>query len=706
MVTRRTFLSYCGGTTLALIGYSKFGIRQVLAQIPGGTLDPGIVPKYVTPLLIPPVMPKAGTVQLKSGKNADYYEISMRQFRQKILPASFYAALQDAAAGGTLVWGYGAVAAADKRGLLIHNAPSLTIEAKVGTPVRVKWINDLKDADGNYLPHLLPVDPTLHWANPPGGTHMRDTRPTFTSTPGPYTGPVPIVTHVHGAVGVADDSDGYAEAWYLPAAKNIPADYATKGTWYDFFAGKAFANYGTNWGQGFATFQYPNENRASTIWYHDHALGMTRLNVYAGPAGFYIVRGGPAGDDAVLDTRTNTAAVLPGPAPKEKDKFPSNKTYYEIPIAIQDRSFNADGSLFYPNTREFFDGATATDPGYIPDTDLSPIWNPEFFGNMIMVNGNTWPFLNVEQRRYRFRFLNGCQSRFLILDFMNIPGVEVWQIGNEGGFLAAPVNVTALGNTLLMGLAERADVIVDFTNVPLGSYVLGNLGPDEPFGGGVANLDFAAADPATTGQIMQFNVVAALMPDTTTPPQFLALPAIVALPAPVRMRQLALLEEMSTEWDGPAAAVLGTVEDGMAVHMMWADEVTENPNVGETEMWELYNFTADAHPMHVHEVVFEVVDRQAIAFTEHMGHVTDIELVGVARPREAWESGFKDTVIAYPGEVTRIRARFDTPGQFVWHCHIVEHEDNEMMRPYRIGPIQTGQPGVNAVRAITAAMAG
>jgi FtsP/CotA-like multicopper oxidase with cupredoxin domain len=689
MVTRRTFLSYCGGTTLALVGYSKFGIKQVLAQIPGGTLDPGLVPKYATPLLIPPVMPKAGTIKIKGGKDADYYEISMKQISQQILPAPLPA---------TTVWGYGAIAAADRRGLLLHNAPSLTIEARAGTPVRVKWINDLKDGNGNYLPHLLPVDPTLHWANPPGGIDSRDSRPTFAETPGRYTGPVPIVTHVHGSVGVADDSDGYAEAWYLPAlaADKLPAGSATNGTWYDFFAGKAAAAYGVTWGPGFATFQYANANRASTLWYHDHALGMTRLNVYAGPAGFYIVRGGPDGDGAVLDSRTGMAAVLPGPAPKDNDKFPPNKTYYEIPIAIQDRSFNDDGSLFYPDTRAFFDDATALDPGYIPSTDLSPIWNPEFFGNMMMVNGNTWPFLKVEQRRYRFRFLNGCQARFLILNFAGIPGVEVWQIGNEGGFLAAPVNLSALGNTLLMGLAERADLIVDFTNVPIGNYVLGNLGPDEPFGGGVPGLDFDVADVATTGQILQFNVVPALAPDLTTPPQFLALPALVPLPAPIRTRQLALLEEMSGFWDGPAAALLGTVDDsGKAVHQMWADPVTENPSVGDTEVWELYNFTADAHPMHVHEVVFEVVDRQPITFKEHMGHVTEVQLTPnvPARPPEAWESGYKDTVIAYPGEVTRIRAQFITPGQFVWHCHIVEHEDNEMMRPYRIGPPQPGQPG-------------
>ena len=131
-----------------------------------------------------------------------------------------------------------------------------------------------------------------------------------------------------------------------------------------------------------------------------------------------------------------------------------------------------------------------------------------------MVNGNTWPFLNVEKRRYRFRFLNGCDARFLILDFANIPGVEVWIIGNEGGFLAAPVNMTAVnGNRILMGPAERADVIVDFTNVPLGNYVLGNVGPDEPFGGGVPGVDFPVADPTTTGHVMQFNVVPALAPD-------------------------------------------------------------------------------------------------------------------------------------------------------------------------------------------------
>jgi FtsP/CotA-like multicopper oxidase with cupredoxin domain len=691
-MSRRDFLRIAGGGGAGLfvvgqVGGRLFTMPVAAAPIPGGTLDPTVVPKYATEMLIPPVMPRAGTVTMPGGKRADYYEISVRQLSQQILPAG----LPD-----TDVWGYGAVTAQDKRGLLIHNAPSLTIEAQVNRPVRVKWINDLVDDDGNYLSHLLPVDQTLHWANPPGGDTGRDTRPTFASTPGPYTGPVPLVTHAHGAVGVGDESDGYAEAWYLPAADDIPAGYATTGTWYDFFAGKAAASYGATWGPGFATFQYPNEGRAATTWYHDHTLGMTRLNVYAGPAGFFIVRGGPAGDAAVLDSRTGLTASLPGPAPRDGDRFPANKPYREIPIAIQDRSFNTDGSLFYPDTRAFFDEILGP---YIPETDISPIWNPEFFGNMIMVNGNTWPFLPVEQRRYRFRILNGCQSRFLILDFNQIPDVEVWAIGNEGGFLASPVNLTAAnGNRLLMGLAERADLIVDFTNVPVGNYVLANVGPDDPFPGGEPDDDFDIADPETTGQVMQFRVGPALTVDASTPARFLQLPAIVPLPPETVTRPLALLEEMSAYFaDSPAEALLGTIAGdpnvvpGVWTRRLWMDPVTENPAIGATEVWELYNATGDAHPMHIHETTFEVVNRQDIFIDEES---TEVRVVpgSVPTPPEPWETGFKDTVIAYPAQVTRVRARFTTPGQYVWHCHIVEHEDNEMMRPYRVGPIQPGEP--------------
>ena len=702
MPSRRSFIrsTACGG--FGLFVCSKLGgLPTLFAQIPGGTLDVNAIPKFVTPLLIPPVMPRARAIRLTGGRNADYYEISMRQFRQQILPWPLPT---------TTVWGYGAVKSATRRGLLVHNAPSLTIEAQWRQPVRVKWINELVEDPTNpdpdhrspFLPHLLPVDPTLHWANPPGGIDGRDTRPHFDTTPGRYPGPVPIVTHVHGAVGVGDESDGYAEAWYLPQADNIPEDYATEGTWYDFFKGKAAAAFGESWEPGSAVFQYPNDQRASTLWYHDHALGMTRLNVYAGPAGFYLVRGGPAGDKAVLDSRFGTVAVLPGPAPKEADRFPPNKTYYEIPIAIQDRAFNVDGSLFYPETRAFFDGIVGLYIGSVDEEEhgeFPPIWNPEFFGNTIMVNGNTWPYLTVEQRRYRFRFLNGCQSRFLILDFDNIPGIEVWQIGNEGGFLAAPVNLAELGNRLLMGLAERADVIVDFTDVPAGSHLLGNLGPDEPFGGGMPGADFQLSDSASTGQIMQFNVVPALAPDPTTPPMFLRLPPIVPLPPETVTRRLALIEREGTgvdaagnELEGPVEALLGTVSEGIWAERKWMDPITENPQVGATEVWELYNTTGDAHPMHVHEVTFEVVNREGLVLDEEGEVAEPVHLDGVITPPEPWETGYKDTVTAYPAQVTRIRLRFDKAGQFVWHCHIVEHEDNEMMRPYRVGPEQPGQP--------------
>jgi len=665
MLTRRSFLklgAMAGTATLLPLRL----MRKAWAQIPGGSLPPGDVDKFVLPLVKPPAMPGS----FKSSK--DQYSIGVRQFVQRILsPGSGTQALPK-----TTVWSYG-----DIRNIKhmfdggTFNYPAFTIEANYRKTVQVTWKNELVDAKGNYLPHLLPVDQTLHWANPGGGVPGRDTRPTFTSTPGPYTGPVPIVTHVHGAH-TREDSDGYPEAWFLPNAKNIPAGFARTGTFYDYFRTK----YRQGWSAGSATFKYLNDQRATTLWYHDHTLGMTRLNVYAGPAGFYLIRGGP--DDVVLDSRDGSTAILPGPAPGVGDD--PLGTYYEIPIVVQDRSFNAPNGnglaeLFYPDTRAFFDEYGGP---YIPETDVSPIWNPEFFGNMMVVNGFTWPFLDVEQRRYRFRLLNGCNSRFLILQFSD-PRVEVWQIGAEGGFLPGPVRLndypypgsTGGGATVLMGLAERADVIVDFTNVPVGTEVLlFNLGPDEPFGGGDVNGAFDPSDPDSTGQVMQFRVTAALDTDNTTPPQFLRLPDITPLSGG-STRKVSLNEEVSTVFDGPIAALLGT-QNTSPKPLLWSDPITENPGKGRTELWKIYNHTVDAHPIHIHLVQFQVVGRQAIGGGP--------SIAGSNGPLP-WETGFKDTVIAYPGEITKVRAKFDMPGLYVWHCHIVEHEDNEMMRPYKVG---------------------
>ncbi|HEU0042149.1 MAG TPA: multicopper oxidase domain-containing protein, partial [Jiangellaceae bacterium] len=502
----------------------------------------------------------------------------------------------------------------------------------------------------------VPIDPTLHWANPPGGLAGRDSRPTFTSTPGPYRGPVPIVTHLHGGHS-NEESDGYAEAWYLPAANNIPTGFATVGSFYDEFAAKFAAAEEEVWDPGTAVFQYANDQAASTMWFHDHTLGMTRANVYAGPAGFYLLRGG---------AHDLPPGVLPGPAPARGD-LPGTR-YYEIPLAIQDRSFNADGALFYPESRAFFDGFEGP---YVPDSDVPPIWNPETFGNTMLVNGKTWPFLEVEPRRYRLRILNGCNGRFLILRFDH-PGLSFWQVGAEGGFLPEPVQL----DELLVAPAERADVVVDFAGLEGQTIRLLNLGPDEPFGGGVPGVDFPPADPATTGQVMEIRVTLPLTgTDTSIPPDQLGLLPAPPKPGPTtNTRQVSLNEAGSTVpgFDGPIAALLGTINpDGTPHQLGWADPITEHVAVGAVEEWEMYNFTEDAHPIHIHEIQFEVVNRESFD--------------GSTRGPEPWETGLKDTVTAYPDEVTRVKAHYDRAGLFVWHCHIVEHEDNEMMRPYRIG---------------------
>jgi bilirubin oxidase len=660
--------------------------------VPGGSLDPTTIPKYASALTIPPAMPK--TDVLKGG--IDYYEIAVRQFQQQVLPAGMPA---------TTVWGYGSV---NHPGTF--NYPAWTIEADVDRPVRVNWINDLKDPKtGKFLPHLLPVDQTLHWANPAKDCIDGSTRTDCRGrSQAPYTGPVPIITHLHGGHS-NPESDGFPEAWYLPNASNIPAGFARRGSKFDQIRGAPNVS-------GAALFQYRNDQRATTLWFHDHTLGMTRANVYAGPAGFYLLRGG----DADLPN-----LFLPSPAPREGD--PAGKTYHEIPIVIQDRSFNANGSLFYPGNRAFFEGlnkpgapeqfpgAGVLDIPFIPQdavggtSDASPIWNPEFFGNAMVVNGKTWPALEVERMRYRLRFLNGSDSRFLILKMVTgdptarpaASALPIWQIGNEGGFLRAPVRL----ETLLIGPAERADVIVDFSRLPVGTELyLINEGPDEPFGGGVPGEDFPFADPGTTGQVMKFNVVRARTFDLSLPPQLLPLPHVVDLGPASNVRKLSLNEFdsktvfVTTQADGsvvfdpasatpfgPTSASLGTVDvAGMSVPMMWEDAISENPALG-TEIWELHNFTADAHPIHVHQTMFQVLERQLLATDEEGIATQPATPVGIPMAPEAWESGFKDTVIAYPGQVTRIKVFFDIPGLYVWHCHILSHEDNEMMRPFCVG---------------------
>jgi bilirubin oxidase len=668
-ITRRRFVKSGIGAGAGLLMWRFVGGRAWASPPGAALLDPRSIPKFATPLVIPPVMPPARGLPGNRTRGVDYYEIAVREFRQQILPASM-------GLKPTRVWSYGALANPET-----FNYPAFTIEATWGKPARVKWINDLVKRSGEFRPHLLPVDQTLHWANPPGGPRGRDDHG---SDHAPYRGPVPLVTHLHGGHS-SEESDGYPEAWYLPKARNIPAGYARNGSLYRRFQAQAQAKLHQAWTPGSAVFQYQNDQRASTMWYHDHTLGMTRANVYAGPAGFYLLRGGPS--DAVVGT-------LPGPAPALGD--PPGLDYFEIPIAIQDRSFTEEGALFYPDNRAFFEGLERSqlqipfmpDPACGGPSDVAPIWNPEFFGNAIVVNGTTWPSLDVQRRRYRLRFLNGSNSRFLILRMSN--GLPFWQIGNEGGFL--PDKAIELSQ-LLLGPAERADVIVDFTDVATGTeIILRNVGPDEPFGGGAPGVDFEPADPATTGRIMRFHVVPATGPDPTTPPGELALPPIAALGAASNTRQVSLNEQESAtvrartdshgnvvldcahgEPFGPAEADLGTLNpDGTGNPLGWDEPMTERPALGATEVWEIYNFTADAHPIHIHEITFEVVNRQGIDG-------------GPPQPPASWEAGRKDTVIAYPNQITRVKALFDRPGLFVWHCHIVEHEDNEMMRPYRIG---------------------
>ena len=763
-----------------------------------GPIDPVVsnVPKYVIPLVIPPEMPKSikTTEACPAGANCPetIYNIAERQFKQQILPGGIWNALNGRADafGATTVWSYGSAKDPVPMGYTLNgvqvqapgvapvpaaqssfNFPSFTIENRSQEPSTVRWINELvslnpatgkpyslTDKRRTSLSHLTAIDRTLHFANPeklpcadpttgnqlPGAP---DCRPYIDPvTPDArlglsYDGPVPMVVHVHGSE-ASPYSDGFPEAWWLPSGFDpktgnpLSASYATRGSHFD-----QEPNFRANQYPGSAAFAYSNRQPATTLWYHDHTLGMTANNVYAGPAGFWLIRGDytapngtqikydPAkgklpGSSSPFGRPTHPKGTYPGGVAGCDPNFDAvcRAKIREIPIALQDRSFNADGSLFYPQTRAYFDGGNTVP--YLPasSSDVSPIHNPEFFGNMIVVNGTVWPTFNVVPQRYRLRLLAGADSRTFNLsmwavppgailpdqnsptytaDLKAIPGVKeipFYQIGAEQGFLPKVVKVmtgTAVqlpGNgtepaaactkavaatattpaisasnpadpgcneALLMAPAERADVIVDFTGLLPGTKVrMINTGPDVPFNDTFFPADIA--NPAGTGQIMEFNVAAPdanTPPETSTPAANLVLNSEPANTAVVKAtRRAALIEndskkicvtvdatgaitvvgtfatppaDLATACKtinaaaipfGPTEVFVGTMVGGIPQPQAWADPITEAPTRGDTEIFELYNYSVDAHPMHLHGARMQVVNREPLVLDPGHGN--------------------------------------------------------------------------------------
>lgn len=618
-------------------GAAVFGVPQLLTRrtaAASSMIEPSSIPKYVTPLFILPAMPPSG---------ANKWSVAARRFTQQILPSGFPA---------TTVFGMGSTTDPST-----NHAPAYTIEAPVNELTQVTWVNQLVDSSGNYVPHLLPIDPTLHWANPPGRTRGRDSQPTFTSTPGPYTGPVPFTVHLHGSHDF-EENDGYPESWFLPVANNIPKGYATVGSFYEQFRDEAHRHYGVTWQPGSAIFSYENDQRATNLWFHDHSLGITRLNASCGLTGHYILRGGPS---------DLPPGVLPGPAPRPGD--PPGTKYYEIPLVFADHNFNTDGSIAWPANNQ-------SSPGpYIPYTDIPPIWSdPGQTGGVMMVNGNSWPFLEVEPRRYRFRLLNTCNFRVLRLKVVSDPAIQggqpalpIWVIGSDGGFLPAPVMLASSNpaDDLQILQSERYDIIIDFTNVPVGTklYLIDEVGPAQ------------ADDNALPNEVMQFQVVPLASTDTSTPPDQLNLPGFKKLPNATNLRRVSFNMIMSTFQPSVVAKHLcGTVDaNGNTTPLEWHDPITEAPVVNTTEDWEVWNFGAGGHDFHVHLVEFQLQDRRKISDGSNV-------------PLAPYESGDKDSAFAPTGTITRIRATFDHVSRFVWHCHFLDHEDNDMMRPWHCVP--------------------
>ena len=686
---------------------SSLALPIMAAQSPQIPLPGSAIPQFVDPL------PALHTIVAGNGQ----IQLAMEEFKSPVMPSTFVPAA--GTYNGTWVWGY------KHAGQTATSYIGPVIVAQRGTPTEIKFINNLGSAaTTNVLAYKYSTDQTLHWADPLNQMVMGGMIPQPGSVGASnYNGTIPAVPHLHGGE-VPPVLDGGPDAWFTSDGSVVGHGYYSKD-------GNTAKNY--------AIYRYPNTQEAAPIWFHDHTLGVTRLNVYAGLAGAYLLTDPP-----------NDPTNLP----------------QLVPLVVQDRMFDTNGQLFFPADSA---GGVLWNPN--PE---HPYWVPEFVGDTIVVNGEVWPYLQVQAKRYRFILLNGSNARTYEL---NLPGVPFWVIGTDGGYLDKPVKA----NKITMQPGERYDVIIDFAPLAGTNVILNNNGRT-PYPKGTP------PNGATVGRIIQFRVGAipaggdtsynpALGTALRSPMVRLVNPATGSLATGVtaqKTRQLTLNEVMgmpqtainpvtgiltkfpggpleilvnNTKWDGTNRTDFTPVTVGG--HTSYYSEL---PKEGETEIWEFVNLTADAHPIHLHLVQFQILNRQWFnvssytraynaafpgggidpmtglpypvgiympGFGPPLNYNTGIQralggnpdivpyLQGRPNPPVANEAGWKDTVIAYPGEVTRIAVRwaptdlpantatsaafypFDPNGGhgYVWHCHIIDHEDNEMMRPDLVIPI-------------------
>lgn len=612
------------------------------SQVP---LDPLTIPKFAHPLTIPRVF--APTVVTRGDRVIRHeYTVTAARIEAQLLPPGFPTTTVLAFGGQVRVPGSSATE-------FVRSVPGPVFENVRGIPSLVRWRNAI-DA-----PYFMPVDPTLHWANP-----LAMERPVFPFAPFPPGYPtaqavVPLVVHTHGLV-VGPAEDGTAEQWFTPPPSIVGPAFVTRD------------------------YLMPNEQPSTALFYHDHTMGMTRLNVFSGLVG-----------PAYLIRDPHDALDAPG-SPLPRGEF-------EIPLAIFDRAFFTDGELSFPRTSS---NPTAT-----------AYWQPGDGANTVLVNGKVWPNLDVQRRQYRFRLLAAGNGRLWNFQFENQADASIVPftvIGSDGGYLPAPQVVS----NVVLGITERSDVLFDFSQFAPGTQIV---------------LVNAGANRNTVGTVMRFTVLDGPAVPPPPLPAFPPRPALVP-DAPRRIKSF------HNHVDLAGNAMRST--DGLT----FTSPPTEFPLVGSTEQWDVVNVGGGAHQIHLHLIEFQVLDRQPInaaAYNLRWQLLNGFRpitrpitvdpapyLTGPAVPPDPWESGWKDTVRAPAGFVTRIVTRWApqdiaggavAPGEnrfpidptaslpqdpftqqgYVWHCHILGHEDHDMMRPMPLVRLWAPRVGYPVGRVVT-----